>query len=98
MKLVKLERAPSLDAFVEDPVGRWIDAGMGITYAVSPSLAGTVAWGAPDAEATRTCGRISRSEASDDMYAAQMPGSRSTSLTQTPLALETAVVLESCQR
>lgn len=48
-----LEPAPSLDAFVEDPVGRWIAAGTGITYAVSPSFAGTVAWGAPDAAATR---------------------------------------------
>lgn len=48
-----LERAASLEAFVEDPVGRWIDAGTSITYASSPSFAGTVVWGAPDAETTR---------------------------------------------
>lgn len=48
-----MEPAPSLAAFVADPVGRHRVAGTSLLWCVSPSLGGVTTWGAPDLPATR---------------------------------------------
>lgn len=48
-----MERAPSIAAFVADPVGRHCVAGSALFWCATPTLGGIAAWGAPDAETTR---------------------------------------------
>jgi AraC-like DNA-binding protein len=47
-----LVRAASLDEYVREPRGRWIDVGTNVTWCASSSLGGATVWGAPDADTT----------------------------------------------
>lgn len=49
----QMKRAPSLESFLRDPVGKWIQSGPSLTWCSSRSVAGSTLWGAPDADATR---------------------------------------------
>lgn len=48
-----MKPAASLDTFVRNPVGTWIQRGSSVTWCVSPSLVGSTVWGSPDVAATR---------------------------------------------
>lgn len=48
-----MRSAPSVAAFVADPVGRHCVAGTTLLWCATPSLGGVATWGAPDADATR---------------------------------------------
>jgi len=43
----------SIEAFADDPIGRYVVAGSSVVWCASPSLAGASTWGAPDVETTR---------------------------------------------
>lgn len=48
-----MRAAASLEAFVADPLERWISTGSCVVWCVSRELAGAVCWGAPDVDQTR---------------------------------------------
>jgi AraC-like DNA-binding protein len=52
-----MEQAPSIEAFVRAPVGKWVLAGQTVVWCASPSLGGGCAWGRPDAVAAATAMR-----------------------------------------
>jgi AraC-like DNA-binding protein len=48
-----VERSPSLDAFLRDPIGRWFSSSERVlVFCAGPSLGGAVAWGRPTRDDT----------------------------------------------
>lgn len=49
----RMERSPSVDQFLGDPVGRWVIASSSsVVFCAAPDLAGCVTWGRPTREET----------------------------------------------